>query len=107
MQQFLLLLNSKTSRDITTEELEKRLSEYREWVETIPAHYVSDSRLEQGGAYVSQNKPVMTDGPFAELNEVIAGFVIIQASDLDQVAEITQTSPLLQYFNIAVRPVAG
>lgn len=107
MQQFLLLLKSKTALDYTPEELEKRLEEYREWIETIPAHYVSDSRLEQGGAYVSQNKPVMTDGPFAELNEVIAGFVIIKASSLDQAAKITQSSPLLQYFDIAVRPIAG
>lgn len=107
MQQFLLLLNGKASRDISREELERRLSEYREWVENIPDHYISDSRLEQGGAYVAQNKPVITDGPFAELNEVIAGFVIIQASGLDQAAQITQTSPLLQYFDIAVRPIAG
>lgn len=49
----------------------------------------------------------MTDGPFAELNEVIAGFVIINASNLNQAAEITQDSPTLQYFDIAVRPIVG
>ncbi len=107
MQQFLLLLNSKASRDISPEELERRLSEYREWVETISDYYISDSRLEQGGAYVAQDKPIMTDGPFAELNEVIAGFVIIKASHLNQAAQISQTSPLLQYFDIAVRPIAS
>lgn len=105
MQRFLLLLKSKKALDYTPEELEKRLREYREWVETIPTHYISDSRLEKIGAYVSQNKPITTDGPFAELNEVIAGFVIIKASDLDKAAQIAQTSPLLKYFNIMVRPI--
>ncbi|MCE7990615.1 MAG: hypothetical protein HEP71_01490 [Roseivirga sp.] len=107
MQQFLLLLNSKASRDISPEELERRLSEYREWVKTIPDHYLSDSRLDKGGAYITQDKPVLTDGPFAELNEVIAGFVVIRANDLNQATQVTQTSPLLQYFNIAVRPIVG
>lgn len=107
MQQFLLLLNSKASRDITSQELERRLNEYQEWIKTIPEHYISDNRLDKGGAYVAQDKPVKTDGPFAEINEIIAGFVIIQAQDLDAAAKITQTSPLLKYFDIAVRPIVG
>lgn len=107
MQQFLLLLNSKSSRDISSEELQRRLDEYGAWVETISTHYISDSRLGQGGVYVSQDKPVMTDGPFAELNEVIAGFVIIQASDIDQATQVTQTTPLLQYFDIAIKPIVS
>ncbi len=107
MQQFLLLLNRKSSSDITSEELQRRLNEYQEWVETIPEHYISDNRLDKGGTYVVQDKPVTTDGPFAEINEIIAGFVIIQAGDLEEAAKITQTSPLLQYFDIAVRPIVG
>jgi len=49
---------------------------------------------------------VITDGPFLETKEVIAGFCIIEASDLDAALAIAKTNPIChQGGGVEVRPV--
>jgi hypothetical protein len=51
---------------------------------------------------------VMTDGPFLETKEVIIGFCIIEANDLDAALEIARTNPIVhQGGGVEVRPVEG
>jgi len=49
---------------------------------------------------------VITDGPFLETKEVIAGFCIIEAHDLDAALAIARTNPIChQGGGVEVRPV--
>ena len=105
MKQYLLLLKGKKELDYSPEELQNRLEEYRNWVTTIEAHYITDNRLERTGAHISQKDEIATDGPFLESKEIIAGFIIIKAKDIDQAIAISNSSPLLNYFEIYVRPM--
>lgn len=105
MKQFLLLLKGKKELDYSPEQLQKRLEEYREWVLTIQDNYVTDNRLERTGAHINQKNEIKTDGPFLEAKEIIAGFIIIKATDLDEAIFISKSSPLLNYFEIYVRPM--
>ena len=51
---------------------------------------------------------VITDGPFLETKEVIAGFCIIHAPDLDGALEIARRNPIChQGGGVEVRPVEG
>ncbi|MQA78912.1 MAG: hypothetical protein GEV10_10625 [Streptosporangiales bacterium] len=47
----------------------------------------------------------MTDGPFAETTEVLGGFYLIEADDLDQAIEIGREVPALPGDVIEVRPL--
>ncbi|WP_044634145.1 YciI family protein [Neotamlana sedimentorum] len=105
MKQYLLLLKGKKELDYSPEQLQKRLEEYRTWVTTIEEHYVADNRLERIGAHISQKNEITTDGPFLEAKEIIAGFIIIKATNLDEAVTISNSSPLLNYFEIYVRPM--
>ena len=105
MQQYLLLLKGKKELDYSSEQLQKRLEEYRAWVSTIEGYYVTDNRLERTGAHITQKDEIKTDGPFLEAKEIIAGFIIIKAKDLSQAISISNSSPLLRYFEIFVRPM--
>jgi len=50
----------------------------------------------------------VTDGPFLEAKEVVAGFYIIDATDLDAALAIARLNPVLrQGGGVEVRPVAG
>jgi hypothetical protein len=50
----------------------------------------------------------VTDGPFAESKEAIAGFFIIQADSLEEAVEIAEGSPCLDYGQtIEVRAIAS
>ena len=105
MKHYLLLLKGKKELNYSPEQLQKRLEEYRNWVSTIEAHYVADNRLEKSGAHIKQKNNIKTDGPFLEAKEVIAGFIIIKAKDIHQAIKISNSSPLLTYFEIFVRPM--
>ncbi len=107
MNQYLLLIKGKGALDYSPEELQRRLDEYQEWVKTIPSHYVNDNRLEQTGVHIKSKDSIVTDGPFIETKEIIGGFIILQAKDLDQATSLALSCPLLKYFEIIVRPIVS
>jgi hypothetical protein len=89
---------------------EKLLSEMAKWTEELVK---AGARLESGrlqpssqGARVryAKGKFTVTDGPFAESNELIAGFCLIQAKSLDEAVEWTRRVPF-QEGEIEVRPL--
>lgn len=46
-----------------------------------------------------------TDGPFAELKEQVAGFILIEAADLNEAMAIGANIPLARIGCVEVRPV--
>ena len=54
--------------------------------------------------YRPDTEVVVTDGPFAETNEVLGGFYLIEAGDLDEAVEIAKDVPALPGDVIEVRP---
>jgi hypothetical protein len=54
---------------------------------------------------VRSGKVSITDGPFAETKEQLAGFYLIDASDLDEAIQIASNIPPAQVGCIEVRPV--
>ena len=47
----------------------------------------------------------VTDGPFAETREFLAGFNLIEADTMDQAMEIARQFPWARFGSIEVRPV--
>lgn len=54
---------------------------------------------------VRNGKLAITDGPFAETKEQLAGFYLIEAQDLDEAIQIAVKIPPAQVGCIEVRPV--
>lgn len=46
-----------------------------------------------------------TDGPFAETKEQVAGFILIEASDLNEAIRIAGGIPLARIGSVEVRPI--
>ena len=77
--------------------------------------------LQQGGHYVAaealqpvataatvrvrNGKIAVTDGPFAESKEMIAGFYLIDARDLDEAIQLAAKIPPARVGAIEIRPV--
>ena len=47
---------------------------------------------------------VVTDGPFTESREVIAGYDIIECADLDEAIEVASKHPMARFGRIELRP---
>jgi hypothetical protein len=50
------------------------------------------------------DKVVMTDGPFAETKEWIAGFDLLECADLDEAIEVASKHPMARFGRIEIRP---
>lgn len=82
-----------------------------------------DNDLERRGVYITSNalqgpetarivrarngKVSTTDGPYAETKEHLGGFILIEASGMDEAVEIAANIPVGQYGTIEVRPVSA
>jgi len=55
---------------------------------------------------MKQGKTLMTDGPFAETKEQLAGYNIVEAQNLDEAISIVARNPLLRAgHSFEVRPI--
>jgi hypothetical protein len=54
---------------------------------------------------VRNGKVSITDGPFAETKEQLAGFYLIEASDLDDAIQVASKIPPAREGSVEVRPV--
>ncbi|MEO9849510.1 MAG: YciI family protein [Reichenbachiella sp.] len=107
MQEFLLILRGDGMNHLSPDELQNIMSEYKNWVEELGENYLGGQRLEDNGALLtSKTASIVTDGPFLESKEIIAGFFVIQAKDQDEANQIVQSSPHLGLYAIEVRPIA-
>lgn len=63
-----------------------------------PVHTATTVRIRNG-------KTTVTDGPFAETKEQLAGFWLIEASDLDEAIQVAAGIPAARVGSIEVRPI--
>ena len=72
--------------------------------------YVVGAQLQGAGTAtcvrVAGGRTLMTDGPFADTKEVLGGFVLIEAANLDEAIELAAGIPVTRYGGVVeVRPV--
>jgi hypothetical protein len=62
--------------------------------------------LERTGKVVRRKGKMVTDGPYAEAKDLVAGFIVVEARDLAQAAELAEGCPILEGDGaVEVRPV--
>ncbi|MDZ4658567.1 MAG: YciI family protein [Bythopirellula sp.] len=54
---------------------------------------------------VRNGKPIITDGPFAETNEVLGGFYLIEAGNIEEAISIAARHPGVRVGTVEIRPV--
>lgn len=54
---------------------------------------------------VQSGKVVVTDGPFAESNEQVGGYLLIEAADLNEAIGIASKQPGAVFGGVEIRPV--
>ena len=54
---------------------------------------------------VQEGRRMVTDGPFAETREQLAGYLLIQAKDLDEAIAVASEHPAAQDGTVEIRPV--
>jgi hypothetical protein len=87
----------------------QRIQKWAAWFQDLSAQgHIKDrgQPLEHSGRLVTGRKKMVTDGPFAEAKEVVGGYTLIEARDLDQAVELSKGCPILEADGaVEVRPV--
>jgi len=81
----------------TPERAQKSMDAWMAWVQDLEAKghlKTRGSPLQTGGKVVRASKSV-TDGPFAEAKDIVLGYMIVQARDAAQAAELAKGCPIL------------
>jgi hypothetical protein len=110
MPQYLLLLRDDPSQfsDLSPEEMQKVLQRYGDWRRSLQNRIIGGHKLKDGEGRVMRsenNKPIVTDGPFAEAKEVMGGVFILEAADYNQAVEVAKTCPHMDFGTIEVRQI--
>lgn len=72
-------------------------------------HFIAAQALQPAAASttirVRSGKISVTDGPFAETNEQLGGFILIEAKDLNEAIQLASKIPVAKFGNVEIRPI--
>jgi len=101
MKEFMLIFSGPdfSKLGFSPEQMQAHFAKWGAWIEGIKqkGNYVDGRPLSPGGKIVKGKVPVITDGPFAEAKEIVGGFLIINASSLDEAATISKAAPDMEF----------
>src|SRR6266849_6700443 len=112
MKYLCLIYNQKKNlAGLSREAWESLKDEYAEFTESIRSsgHHLGGEGLEPTSkartVRVRNGKVSATDGPFAETNEQLGGFYLIEARDLNDAIQVASGIPSARMGRIEVRPI--
>jgi len=106
-QYAIFLFDTETAGDPTPEEMQAHQRHADELVES--GAMVVAFALDSTATATTLRGDVVSDGPFIDAKEVVAGFYVVEAPDLDAALELAGRNPIVQsgHGGVEVRPVVG
>ncbi len=110
---YLMLVCGDPSIELTEEQRMTIGPEAAAWVQEMDGRGVRLQGQELAGVQdattirVRAGEVVITDGPFAETKEQIAGFDILDCADLDEAMQVAAKHPVARFGCLELRPFAG
>lgn len=105
MNKYMLIFRGQEGIDTSESALRERITLHVNWTKKLGDQHVDSQRLEDTGTHLVNHDHVITDGPFIEAKEIILGYTTIAAKNMDEAVFLAKTCPLLNYFEIMVRPI--
>ena len=111
MQYVLLIYTEELTEEPSAETMAAEMEGYNAFTEHVRAR----GAMKAGEALqptamattvrVRDGKTISTDGPFAETKEVLGGFYLVEAADLDEAIGYAAMIPGASHGSIEVRPI--
>jgi hypothetical protein len=113
MREFVYLfrasLNEQREAMGTPERAQQSLQAWLAWIHELETKGHLKERgqpLDREGKVVRGSKKLVADGPFVEGKDVVLGFIVVTARDLDHAVELSKGCPMLAgNGSVEVRPV--
>ncbi len=107
MPQYAVLIYSPAPADPMelTPEYDALLDRYPGQVAELGGKIVTGFALQPSTTAMAVRGDFVTDGPFIEAKEVVAGFFILEAPDTDTALQIAKLNPATRDGGVEVRPL--
>jgi hypothetical protein len=93
----------------TPERAQKSLQAWVAWIKELESKGQLTNPgipLERSGKTVRGKQLTVTDGPFTEAKDIVLGFIVVEARDIEHALEIAKSCPLAQGGGgVEIRPV--
>ncbi|HZH67191.1 MAG TPA: YciI family protein [Flavisolibacter sp.] len=98
MEKFMLIFHGGIKADASPADLQANMGKWMAWVEQMnkEGKYVSGEPLLPGGKLVS-GPASATDGPYTEGKEVVGGYFVINAANMDEAVAECSNYPDFDY----------
>lgn len=110
MNEFVLIFRNDANPDvkISPEQIQQMLKQWQDWMGSLAAQNKlvnQGNRLGWEGKTLRPNN-VITDGPYAEIKEMISGFTIVRSASVNEALELAKGCPILKIGgNVEVRNI--
>ena len=109
MEKFIYLFRGgMEGHGLSPEDMQAHMQKWMNWMKSLGEKgiMVSGEPLQTIGKQVSGTKKVVTDGPFVEAKEMVGGYLIVNAKDIDEAVEISKGCPIFnEDGKLEVRPI--
>ena len=101
MKEFLMIFRNEKIEGggmPSAEQMQVMMQDWQNWIGGIAAQgkFVSTNRLYPEGKCLLANGAIL-DGPYAEVKEMVGGYLIANADTLDEAVEMAKSCPNLKY----------
>ncbi|MGH3926891.1 MAG: YciI family protein, partial [Pseudonocardiaceae bacterium] len=112
MPKFILLPmdNPADFAGLAPEEIQGIIQRYQAWSSKLRngGHLLDSNKLRDAEGRVVRKvdgRTVVRDGPYTETKEVVGGYWLVQARNYDEVVELVQDCPHLEFGNLVIRQI--
>ncbi len=98
MKEFMMIFRNEKNDNPkpSPEQMQAMIKKWQDWIGGIAAQgkFVATNALGFEGKTVHANATI-TDGPYAEVKEIVGGYIIVKADDLDDAVKLSEGCPTL------------
>ncbi len=82
----------------TPEQMQAQVKVWQDWIGGIAAQgkFVGTNALGMEGKVVRANS-MITDGPYMELKEMVGGYIVVKAENMEDAIKLSEGCPTLSY----------
>jgi len=108
MANFLYVFRGGTSVGASPQQMQEQLQKWGAWIQQLSktGNFKAGEPLEAEGKVIKGRKKVVTDGPYAEAKDLVGGYLLISAQNLDEAVELSRGCPIFDSDgSVEVRPI--
>jgi hypothetical protein len=95
MEKFMFIFHGGMPSDASPEQMQANMGKWFAWIEKLSkdGRYVSGEPLLPGGKLIQGKNKSVTDGPYTEGKELVGGFFIVNATDMNEAVKLCDDYP--------------